>query len=123
MVVEDQAPTTAKAAKRAVKVPKNATVALNALRDAVAELGQRVANSHVPAAVQVVTLDQWRDYAWRRGLGGEEAESSAEGFHPRRRVPRRKRARRHLGTLCMARVREIVRGTAWRTKGTKDGAL
>ena len=35
VVVEDQAPTTAKAAKRAVKIPKNATLALNALRDAV----------------------------------------------------------------------------------------
>jgi hypothetical protein len=80
VVVEDQAPTTAKAAKRAVRVPKNATVALNALRDAVADLGQRVANTHVPAAVQVVTLDQWRNYSYRRGLGGEEAKSRQKAF-------------------------------------------
>ena len=39
VVVEDQAPTTAKAAKRAVKIPKNATLALNALRDAVPTAG------------------------------------------------------------------------------------
>ena len=61
VVVEDQAPTTAKAAKRAVKIPKNATLALNALRDAVADCGQRAANAHIPAGMQVVTLDQWRD--------------------------------------------------------------
>ena len=80
MVVEDQAPTTAKAAKRAVKIPKNATLALNALRDAVADCGQRVANAHVPAGMQVVTLDQWRTYAYRRGLGGEEAKSRQKAF-------------------------------------------
>ena len=80
VVVEDQAPTTAKAAKRAVKIPKNATLALNALRDAVADCGQRVANAHVPAGMQVVTLDQWRTYAYRRGLGGEEAKSRQKAF-------------------------------------------
>ena len=80
VVVEDQAPTTAKAAKRAVKIPKNATLALNALRDAVADCGQRAANAHVPAGMQVVTLDQWRNYAYRRGLGGEEAKSRQKAF-------------------------------------------
>jgi len=80
VVVEDQAPTAAKAAKRAVKIPKNATLALNALRDAVTDCGQRAANAHIPASVQVVTLDQWRDYAWRRGLGGEEADSRQKAF-------------------------------------------
>jgi hypothetical protein len=80
VVVEDQAPTTAKAAKRAVKIPKNATLALNALRDAVTDCGQHAANAHIPASVQVVTLDQWRDYAWRRGLGGEEADSRQKAF-------------------------------------------
>jgi AAA domain len=80
VVIEDQAPTTAKAAKRAVKIPKNATLALNALRDAVTDCGQRAANAHIPASVQVVTLDQWRDYAWRRGLGGEEADSRQKAF-------------------------------------------
>ena len=52
-MVEEQAPTTAKA-KRAVKIPKNATLALNALRDAVADCGQRAANAHVPAGANVV---------------------------------------------------------------------
>jgi 5S rRNA maturation endonuclease (ribonuclease M5) len=80
VVVEDQAPTTAKAAKRAVKIPKNATLALNALRDAVSDCGQHAANAHIPASVQVVTLDQWRDYAYRRGLGGEEAKSRQKAF-------------------------------------------
>jgi len=80
VVVEDEAPTTAKTAKRAVRVPKNATVALNALRDAVADCGQRVTNNHVPATVHVATLDQWRTYAYRRGLGGEEAKSRKKAF-------------------------------------------
>ena len=44
------------------------------------DCGQRVANAHIPASVQVVTLDQWRDYAWRRGLGGEEADSRQKAF-------------------------------------------
>ena len=80
VVVEDQAPTTAKAAKRAVKIPKNATLALNALRDAVADCGQRTANAHIPAGVQVVTLDQWREYAWRRGLGGDDPNARRKAF-------------------------------------------
>jgi hypothetical protein len=75
--LEGQAP--AAKAKRAVKVPKNAMLALNALRDAVADYGQRVANAHVPA-VNVVTLEQWRTYAYRRGLGGEEAGSRQKAF-------------------------------------------
>ncbi len=79
VVIEDQAPPK-QTAKRAVKVPKNATLALNALRDAVSDLGQRVANAHVPAGVSVVTLDQWRDYAYRRGLGGDEADSRQKAF-------------------------------------------
>ena len=79
VMVEDQAPPK-QTAKRAVKVPKNATLALNALRDAVSDLGQRVANAHVPAGVSVVTLDQWRDYAYRRGLGGDEADSRQKAF-------------------------------------------
>jgi hypothetical protein len=79
VMVVGAAPTIAKAARRAVKIPKNATLALSALREAVAELGQRVANEHVPAA-NVVTLDQWRTYAYRRGLGGEEAKSRQKAF-------------------------------------------
>ena len=107
-----------------MKIPKNATLALNALRDVVADCGQRVANAHVPAGMQVVTLDQWRAYAYRRGLGGEEAESR-QSFYPRRRVPRRKRARWHLGALCMARVRETGPGDSLETTGTgsKDPCL
>ena len=80
VMVEGQAPMTAKAAKRAVKVPKNATLALNALRDAVADCGQRTANAHIPAGVQVVTLDQWREYAWRRGLGGDDPNARRKAF-------------------------------------------
>ena len=80
VMVEGQAPVTAKAAKRAVKVPKNATLALNALRDAVADCGQRTANAHIPAGVQVVTLDQWREYAWRRGLGGDDPNARRKAF-------------------------------------------
>jgi len=79
VVVEEIAPST-KATKRVVRVPKNATLALNALRGAVADCGQRVANDHVPGGVQVVTLDQWRTYAFRRGLGGEEANSRKKAF-------------------------------------------
>ena len=117
VMVEEQAPTTAKAAKRAVKIPKNATLALNALRDAVADCGQRVANAHVPAGVKVVTLDQWRDYAYRRGLGGEEAKSRQKAFI-RATESRRKQPRRHLGALRMAGVKETRLGDSLETKGT-----
>jgi hypothetical protein len=80
MPVEGVTPTAAKAAKRAVKIPKNAMLALNALRDAVADLGQRVTSGHIPASVNAVTLAQWREYAYRHGLGGEEAKGRQKAF-------------------------------------------
>jgi hypothetical protein len=52
-----------------------AKIALSALNEAVLELGAvPPASSHIPAATKTVTKDQWRDYAFRRGISGSGKE-------------------------------------------------
>jgi hypothetical protein len=55
-------------------LPKAAKTALRALREATDEVGEvPPASNHIPAAMRVVTFDQWRDYAYRLGIStGEE---------------------------------------------------
>jgi hypothetical protein len=49
--------------------PKAAQTALRALGEAVDEIGQPApASNHIPAGVKVITLEQWREYAYRRGI-------------------------------------------------------
>jgi AAA domain len=71
------------------KLPKAAQTALRALKEAVSELGAvPPASNHIPPRVPVVTLDQWRDYAYRRGISTSgEAPALRQAF---------KRASEHL---------------------------
>jgi hypothetical protein len=56
-------------AAKGAKLPKAATIALRALQTAINECGTvPPASNHVPPDVKVVTIDQWRDYAYRTGI-------------------------------------------------------
>ncbi len=60
---------TSSKAKKAVKLPKGAQIALNALRECLAETGEVPPTSnHIPAGVKAVKVDVWRDYAARMGI-------------------------------------------------------
>jgi hypothetical protein len=77
------------ASAKPARMPKAAQTALRALREAAIEVGAvPPASNHIPPAVRVVTFDQWRDYAYRRGIS-----TSAEP--PARRLAF-KRASEHL---------------------------
>jgi AAA domain len=53
------------------KLPKGAQIALRALQKAIAEVGATApASNTVPIGVKAVTVDQWRDYAYRLGISG-----------------------------------------------------
>lgn len=81
VVVEETSPgVRQKAGKRAKPIPKNEQLALNALCDALVDHGELVVNPHIPIGRKVVKLEKWRDYAWQRGLGGEEVESRQKAF-------------------------------------------
>jgi hypothetical protein len=55
--------------KKSGKLSKGAQIALRALTEAVDEVGRVPPTSdHVPPKTKVVTMDQWRDYADRRGI-------------------------------------------------------
>jgi hypothetical protein len=70
VIVTVDAPASPKAAKGA-KLPKGAQIALRALQKAIAEVGATApASNTVPMGVKAVTLDQWRDYAYRLGISG-----------------------------------------------------
>jgi hypothetical protein len=69
-------------ADRKVRLPKSATIALRALRNALAEVGQPApASNHVPQMATVATTDQWRDYAYRGGItSSNEARARQKAF-------------------------------------------
>jgi AAA domain len=58
------------------RLPKNAKIGLNALVEAVDEVGQSITSNHVPTNVRVVTVDHWRTYAYKRGIGGSEDKAT-----------------------------------------------
>jgi hypothetical protein len=52
---------------------KAAQIALRALVEALAELGEAAPPAnHIPEKVKVTTLDRWRDYAYRRGISASD---------------------------------------------------
>jgi hypothetical protein len=56
-------------ATKPVRIPKSAQTALRALQEAVSECGEvPPASNHIPPGVRVVTIDQWREYAYRMGI-------------------------------------------------------
>jgi hypothetical protein len=71
VVPADDMPAT-KPAKPA-RMPKAAATALRALGEAIGELGEvPPASNHIPPATKAVTLAQWRDYTYRRGISTSE---------------------------------------------------
>ena len=53
---------------KAVKLTKGAKIAIDALHEAVGDCGAiPPASNHIPGGVKCVTIDQWREYALRRG--------------------------------------------------------
>ena len=66
-------PAATKAAKKPERLPGAAQIALRALREAVNELGEvPPASNHIPANVRTVTIDQWRERAYRLGVSGSD---------------------------------------------------
>ena len=62
-----------------VKLTKSAKIALAALRDAMDDLGAvPPASNHIPQNTKTVTIEQWRDYAYRRGI------STSDEYNARR---------------------------------------
>jgi len=57
------------APKKKAALSNSAKVAINALQEAIADLGViPPASSYIPPATKAVTTDQWRDFAYRRGI-------------------------------------------------------
>ena len=55
-------------AKKA-KLSSGARTALNALQEAISEVGAiPPASNHIPVATKAVTIEQWRSYAYRLGI-------------------------------------------------------
>jgi hypothetical protein len=59
----------AKAAVREAKLSKGARLCLRALREAIIDMGEPLSEApHIPSNVKGVTVDQWREFAYRRGI-------------------------------------------------------
>lgn len=73
------------------------------LREAVDELGAvPPASNHIPLATKAATIDQWRDYAYRRGISPSDK--------PRARQAAFQRA---VQSLCAAGLVGIWEPHAW----------
>jgi AAA domain len=63
------------------KLPKAAQIALRALKEAIDEVGTvPPASNHIPPKVKTVTIEQWRDYAYRRGISTGEDRAKQQAF-------------------------------------------
>jgi hypothetical protein len=64
------------------KLTPSSKVALNALTEAILEVGAvPAASNHIPPATKAVTVEQWRTYAYRRGISeSEEARARQAAF-------------------------------------------
>lgn len=79
VVVEEQMPTTAALRFRKPQPTGAAKLALNALHEAVATLGAvPPASNHIPPTVKAVTVEQWRDYTYRRGISPSDKPQSQQ---------------------------------------------
>ena len=90
---------------RPTRMPKAAQIALKALCEAVGECGGTPpASDHIPTTVRVVTVEQWRTYAYLRGISTSE--------EPRARQLAFKRASEHLVGASLVGIWD---GQAWPT--------
>jgi hypothetical protein len=78
--VEDTASAVPKA-KGKTRLPKAARTALRALTEALDEVGSvPPASNHIPSNVKTVTFDQWRQYAYARGISTGEERAKQQAF-------------------------------------------
>jgi hypothetical protein len=79
--VENAAPAPAKDKRRKAKLPAAANIALLALREAIDEVGEAAPiSNHIPANTKAVTFDQWRTYAYKRGISSGEQRAKEIAF-------------------------------------------
>ena len=64
------------------KLPAAAAKALKALHEIIDDAGTIPPHdSYIPPATKTVTIDQWRDHTFRRGIGGSgELKSKQQAF-------------------------------------------
>jgi hypothetical protein len=81
VLVPCDTPLVAEAAKRKA-MPKGAQIALRALTEAIDEVGNLMpASNHIPARTKTVTFEQWRTYAYRRGIStSDEPRARQQAF-------------------------------------------
>jgi len=61
------------------RLTKGAQTALRALTEALNEQGEpAAASNHIPAGVRVVSVEQWRQYAYRRGISAADTTPRAQ---------------------------------------------
>jgi uncharacterized RmlC-like cupin family protein len=61
------------------RLTKGAQTALRALTEALNEQGKpAAASNHIPAGVRVVSVEQWRQYAYRRGISAADTTPRAQ---------------------------------------------
>jgi AAA domain len=62
-------------------LPKTAQIALRALSEAIDEIGAvPPASNHIPQKTKTVTVDQWREYAYRIGISTGEDRAKQQAF-------------------------------------------
>jgi hypothetical protein len=68
--------------KKKAKLSDAAKVAINALQEAIGELGViPPASNHIPPMTKAVTMDQWRKYAYQLGIStSEEPRAKQQAF-------------------------------------------
>lgn len=82
-------------AKGTTRLPDTARIALDALTLALTEEGQPSPGGQVPNGVRVVTIERWREYAYRRGVSpSDEPAAKRQAFH---RVRQKLQAGRLIG--------------------------
>lgn len=68
--------------KGTTRLPDTARIALDALTLALTEEGQPSPGGQVPNGVRVVTIERWREYAYRRGVSpSDEPAAKRQAFH------------------------------------------
>jgi len=78
VIPADVVPTRSEARDR---LPASAQIALGALVEALTECGAvPPASNHIPAKVRAVTVEQWRTYAYRRGVSKGEPRAQQKAF-------------------------------------------
>jgi hypothetical protein len=69
-------------ASKPAKLTKSATNALRALKEAIGDLGEiPPASNHIPAGVRTVSVEVWREYAYRMGIStSDEPRAKQKAF-------------------------------------------